>query len=287
MKLIDMCHGHKEVPMFICDVSPPRGPEMKSLNRVRDMDADLVCVAYNPGKSVRADSTMLAAVIKNYCGNEVIFTIATRDMNRLAIQSSILGAQLLGLDNVVVVGGDPFDDTDLTLLNEPNGFTSTGLIRSLFRMNNGLDYSGRPLDKATDLCIGASIDLGKAMVNEVDLTIRKVNAGAEFFITQPVFDVDDIDKFCQSYANISGSMPKEPIFWGVQILVKNGICFSEVPNQLTVELENGRPGTDIALEIIEQFRGRGINRFYLIPPIKKGGERDYGSAETVLELARQ
>ena len=105
MKLIDMCHEHREVPMFICDVSPPRGPEMGNLNTLRDIDADLVCVAYNPGKSVRADSAMLAAVIKNYCGNEVIFTISPRDMNKLAIQSSILGAQLLGLDNVVVVGG--------------------------------------------------------------------------------------------------------------------------------------------------------------------------------------
>lgn len=271
--------------MFICDVSPPRGPEMGNLNTLRDIDADLVCVAYSPGKSVRADSAMLAAVIKNYCGNEVIFTISPRDMNKLAIQSSILGAQLLGLDNVVVVGGDPFDDTDLTLTNEPKGFTSTELIRSLFQMNNGLDYRGRHLAKATDLCIGASIDLGNAIVNEANLTLRKVNAGAEFFITQPIFDVEDIDKFCQVYANISGNVPKEPIFWGVQILVEDGICFSEVPDQLMVELEKGRAGIDIALKIIEQFRGRGINRFYLIPPIKKGGKRDYESAKAVLELA--
>ena len=107
MKITDAWEKRGSQPVFVCDFSPPRSADPSVLEQARTLDADFISVAYNPGRTVRTDSAMLAASIKANLGKDVLFTLATRDMNKLALQSHLLGARLLGLVNVVVVGGDP------------------------------------------------------------------------------------------------------------------------------------------------------------------------------------
>ena len=78
---------------------------------MKRVDADFVSVAYSPGRSVRVDSTAMAQVIGLSGDQDVIFSLAPRDMNKLALQNHLLGAQALGLENVVVLGGDDFTAT--------------------------------------------------------------------------------------------------------------------------------------------------------------------------------
>ena len=108
-KIIDRCYETTGQTCFICDFSPPRSGDPDTLQSA-NIDADFVSVAYNPGRAVRANSTMLAAAVKQQLGRDVVFTLATRDMNKLALQSQLLGAQILGLENVIVVQGDPFSE---------------------------------------------------------------------------------------------------------------------------------------------------------------------------------
>ena len=91
-------------PAFICDFSPPRSGNYQDIP-TSIPDADFLLVNRNPGRAVRADSAMLAAELQRRTGKNVIFALLTRDMNRLAAQSYLLGAQLLGLENVVVAQG--------------------------------------------------------------------------------------------------------------------------------------------------------------------------------------
>ena len=77
-------------PAFICDFSPPRSPNLTHLPQP-PLDADFLLVAYNPGRAVRVNSAMLAAHIRQSTGVETAFTLVTRDMNRLALQSHLLG----------------------------------------------------------------------------------------------------------------------------------------------------------------------------------------------------
>jgi len=105
-KITDRCYEAGRHTCFICDFSPPRSGEAELLNQAI-INADFISVAYNPGRSVRVSAHMLAAAIKQRLGKDVVFTLATRDMNKLAIQSQILGAQVLGLENLIVVRGDP------------------------------------------------------------------------------------------------------------------------------------------------------------------------------------
>ena len=113
MKVTDLTVSRGDRPVFICDFSPPRFADWNVVQRAGELSADFLCVAYNPGKAVRVDSAMLASAIKTHTGKETVFNLATRDMNRLALQTHLLGAQMLGLENVVVVKGDNFSGRDL------------------------------------------------------------------------------------------------------------------------------------------------------------------------------
>ena len=286
MKVTDMCAAQGDKPIFMCDFSPPRGADSDVLERARGIDADFICVAYNPGKAVRVDSAMLASSIKHHTGKDVVFNLGTRDMNKLALQSHLLGAQMLGLENVIVVKGDVFTEKDRARVKSVSDFSPTGLVRSMGDLNLGTDFREAKLRVPTDLCTGASIDLGRGIEAEAALTHRKASAGAQFFITQPVFSTSEITAFREAYRAASGGELAQPVFFGLQVMVKDGVIFSGVPKAFRDDLEKGRSGTDIALQLLKEFLDFGINTIYLVPPILKGGVRDYEAAQRVLEGVR-
>jgi len=269
-------------PLVICDFSPPRGPGTDLLEPARDLDVEWISIAYNPGRSVRVNPAFAAQWIKANTGKDVVFSLATRDMNKLAMQSQLLGAQMLGLQNVVVVQGDPFGEQDRARVVSVNDYQPTGLIAAIAQMNQGVDFKQSNLRMPTDFCIGATVDLTRGIVEEAQLAARKVQAGAEFLITQPIFDVDQVARFRESYAHHVGNAGTLPIYFGLQILEKDGVVFSSVPESVRKELEGGRSGTDIALEVYEKFQEARFNNIYLMPPIKRGGARNYEAAKEFL-----
>jgi len=269
--------GHTSI---ICDFSPPRSGDAGVVEQAQ-IDADFISVAYNPGRAVRANSAMLAAAIQQ-SGKNAMFTLATRDMNKLAVQSQLLGAQTLGLQNVVVVQGDPFGKQDRARVAAVNDYQPTGLIGAIAQLNQGIDFKEGQLRAPTDFCIGASIDLGRGIEEEAQLAVRKVRAGAEFLITQPIFDVDHVARYRESYAYHAGKAGTLPIYFGLQILQKDGVLFSTVPESVREELEGGRSGVDIALELYQKFQDNRFNNIYLMPPIKRGGARNYEAAQEFL-----
>ena len=276
VRVVDCCYEATGRPGFICDFSPPRSGNIAEVKRA-DIPADFISIAYNPGRVVRANSAMLAAAIRHETGKETVFTIATRDMNRLAIQSLLLGAQMLGLENVVVVQGDQFNNRDRALL-AVNGYRPTELIAAIRAMNEGLDFRESSLREPTAFCIGATLDLGRGIEDEAELALRKVEAGADFLMSQPIFDPDDAHRFRDSYERQGGSPLAVPVFFGLQILEQGGVLFSSVPDSVRAELDAGRSGVDIAVELYGRFREAGLNDVYLMPPIRRGGARDYEAA---------
>ena len=296
MKVTHACAAQGDRALFVCDFSPPRSTGTEVVERALTLDADFICVAYSPGRAVRVDSAMLAASIKDRGrsegplggesgGRDVIFNLGTRDMNKLALQSHLLGAQLLGLENVLVLQGDPFSGRDLTRVKNVNDFMPSGLVAAIAAMNQGVDFRGSSLRAPTDLCIGASIDLARGTEREATLTHAKAAAGAHFFLTQPVFSAGEIQDFRQAYLDVAGEELAQPVFYGLQVLVKDGVIFSSVPEAVRRDIEAGREGADVALETLEGFLQAGVNRIYLVPPILRGGARDYDAAQRVLEAA--
>ena len=273
-------------PVVLCDCTPPRSADPTALDAVGAVGADFACVAYNPGKLPRADSVAAALAIKERTGTDVVFNLATRDMNKIAVQSRLLGAQMLGLENVVILQGDRFSPEEAERVKAINDYTPTSLIASAAAMNDGLDYRGSKLRGATSLCIGASFDLARDLDREVALTQRKVEAGAHFLIAQPIYDLDVRHAFLEAYERSTATPLDLPVFWGLQVLDKDGIVLGNVPPEMRQQLDEGRPGVDIAIELLRQFVGDGVRGVYLVPPILRGGARDYEAARQVLASVR-
>ena len=280
VRVVDCSYEATGRPGFICDFSPPRSGSISEARRA-DIPADFISVAYNPGRAVRANSAMMAAAIRRETGRETVFTLATRDMNRLAIQSLLLGAQMLGLENVVVVQGDQFNNRDRALL-AVNGYRPTELIAGIRAMNEGTDFRDSSLREPTAFCIGATFDVGRGIDDEAELAIRKMEAGADFLMSQPIFNPDDAHRFRESYERQSGAALSIPVFYGLQILEPGGVMFSTVPDSVSAELESGRSGVEIAVELYGRFQDAGLRNVYLMPPIRRGGARDYGAAREFL-----
>ena len=286
MKLTDRVREAGDRPVFLCDFSPPRGGGPAAAQDAQGIDADFICVAYNPGRAVRVDSAALAHAVRSETGTDVCFNISPRDMNKLALQSHLLGAEALGLHNVVVLAGDPLSQRDTQRMTAVNDFKATEFIESIRQMNDGVDFRGSSLAQPTDFCIGATIDLGKGVEAEVELAHRKSQAGAHFFITQPVFAADEVAAFQAAYASTAGQDIQQPVFWGVQVLTEGGVIFSAIPQEVRDRLEQGESGVEIALETLSSLMEAGIRHFYIVPPILRGGARDYDSAKQVLATAK-
>ena len=271
-----------EALVFVCDFSPPRGADVRLLDRARELDADFISLAYNPGRSVRVASALAATWIRQNTGRDVLFTLSTRDMNKVALQSLLLGADLLGLENVVVVMGDEFTDKDLTLTRAVHDLKPTELLRSIGSMNEGVDFKGLKLRVPTNLCVGATIDLAHGPVRETRLTRKKVESGARFFLMQPVAGPAKLTGFLEGYSSRYGEDLAVPVFVGVQVMTPDGLFFGELPARVKDDLAAGRPGNEIAAQAVREFAEAGFRSIYLIPPILKGGRRDYEVTQRVL-----
>ncbi len=281
-KVTELCSAVTGRAAFICDYSPPRSGRLEDIP-VPPENADFVSVAYNPGRAVRVNSVAMAAALRDQCDVAPIFTLATRDMNRLALESLLLGAQALGLENVIAVAGDPFGPRDVAM--PVNDYRATELIAAVANLNNGVDHRGRSLRAPTDFCIGAVVDLGKGIEAEARLAVRKVDAGVHFLITQPIFDTDHVGRFADACAHASGGELAIPVFYGAGLMEPDGVSFASVPQWVTDDLTNGRSGVDIALEVWSALQSAGVGDCYVVPPIRRSGARDYAAAREFIERA--
>ena len=285
-KIVDRRAEDENEVLIVCDFSPARGGDPELMAPALWLGADYISVAYNPGRSVRVSSTMGALWVKQAASADAVFTLATRDMNKVALQSLLLGAALQGLENVVVVKGDQFTEPELGSVDPVDDFTSTGLIASIAQMNAGSDFRGRRLRAPTDLCVGAVIDLGHEFDKELRLTRRKVEAGAQFFLLQPLFEPARVGEMMEVYEQRYGEPLTQPLFCGVQVMAPNGVTFGEVPEWVVRDLDSGRPGADIAVEVLQGFVECGFRSIYLVPPVLRGGRRDYEAAQHVIETVK-
>lgn len=279
-------HNQQDI-LFICDFSPPRSPDPKFLEPTRQLDADFISVAYSPGRSIRVHPAFAAFWIKKNVGKEVLFTIATRDMNKVAAQSLLLGAALINLENVVIVQGDRFADKDPGETQNVTDIRPTELIRLADFMNQGLDYKGRELCPPSNFCLGATIDLRHEIEREVNLTRKKIDNGAQFFLLQSIFDPIQALEFIENYERRYGERLSTPVFCGIQVMNTNSSVFGDVPNWVHEDLQKGRSGEDIAIQVLGQFVDRGFRSIYLIPPIASNGRRDYRAAQQVIKVFKE
>jgi homocysteine S-methyltransferase len=180
---------------FVCsvEISPPKSPDptraLERIEMLRDAGVDAINIPDGPRASARMSSSALAILATRELGMEVILHYCCRDRNLLGMQSDLLGVGALGLRNILIITGDPprlGDYPDATAVFDVD---SIGLMQIANRLNHGQDLVGNALDKPTALHLGCGAN--PAAVN-LDEEIRrfeyKVEAGAEYVMTQPVYD---------------------------------------------------------------------------------------------------
>ena len=248
-------------PVFMCDFSPPKDPAANWLADIPSLNSDLVCIPHLAPHPTRPDAITAAHLIREKTDAEVAFNFATRDATKAETLERLASARSRGLENVVVLQGD--GDRGVGNTAPGNHFKPTALIREL-------------KSRGDSFCVGAVTELAWDLEKEVALARRKIDAGADFLIVQPTFNI----KAAELFSACIGTLV--PVFYGVQVLIKDGIVFTPVPEPLRLDIENGRSGVDAASELISRFFRLGITCFYLIAPIYPGGARDYGMARQVM-----
>tara|TARA_Y100000758_G_scaffold127876_1_gene90201 strand:+ start:989 stop:1852 length:864 start_codon:yes stop_codon:yes gene_type:complete len=270
-------------PFYLCDFSPPKGGNADLLLECYDLNPDMFMVAYAPGRSVRLNPIFAADWIHSRTNIPTVFTVSTRDMNKSAMQSLLLGAELMGLPNVLIVKGDKFSAQDLNLQTEVNDFTPTELISAVKTMNERRDFRGNELTYPTRFCIGGALDLSRDWGKESWLTKAKITSGSNFIVSQPTFDHELPSKFLSFYEKTIGEKLKIPVMWGIQMVERDTISFANVPRWVHQKLEDGGSSYEITINLVKRHLDLGIDTFYLVPTIYKGGRRDYLSAQAVME----
>jgi homocysteine S-methyltransferase len=176
------------------ELVPPRGFRAEALveqaRQLRIHGVDLINVPDGPRATGRMSALAAAVMVQQQAGIETILHYACRDRNMIGMQSDLLGAHAMGIRNLLLVTGDPprvGDYPDATAVFEVD---SIGLTNLASQLNRGMDIGGQPIGQATGFHIGVAVNPG---AHDIEHEIRrfeyKVQAGAEFAITQPVFDL--------------------------------------------------------------------------------------------------
>lgn len=225
------------------EVPPPRGWSTADLvtecRSLRDAGVDAVNVL----DSARAQSRMgvlpAALIIEREVGIETVFHYTCRDRNMLGMLSDLLGAAAGGLRNVLIVTGDPPTTGPYPDSTAVFDIDSIGLTNLLHRLNQGLDPGGNSIGEPTRYVVGVALNQGAEPQRELERFAWKVEAGADFAVTQPVFDVGRLERMLEK----AGSpIPVIASIWPLSSLRNAEFLANEVP------------GVEVPAGVIERMR---------------------------------
>lgn len=237
------------------EFTPPRGTQVATaLADIRRVAPcfDAVNLTDCSGARLRMNAIMFSSLVQREVGIETIFHYTCRDRNLLALQADLLGAAALNVRNVLTLGGDSPEKGDHPQAKGVFDLDSVGLIRLAEQLNQGTDWNGNPLEGGTDLFIGAAANPGAADLDlELERMAAKIEAGARFFQTQPVFDLARLEQFHARAAGLGAHilyavlpLPGER---SVRFLQKMGVS---VPDPVVQRIRDGGPqaGLTVARE---------------------------------------
>jgi homocysteine S-methyltransferase len=265
------------------EIDPPRGGNahaMLELARtlLESGHVDVVDVNDNPRARARMSGIMASATIERVVGIETIPHLTPRDSSIAGLESTLLGAHADGIRNVLAVTGDPPEAGDYPGARGVYEVDSIGLSRIISSMNAGEDYNGREIDAPTSFFLGVAVNPAADDLDyELERFEQKLEAGAQFAMTQVLFDLSYLDAFVE---RLGGSCPI-PLLVGVfyvrsyQLAVRlhNEVPGIVVPEHVQARLRDAGSdaatvGLALAKELVEASRKRAAG-VYVIPPFRQ------------------
>lgn len=269
----------KERHTVIVELDPPRDLDitkfMKGAEALKKAGADALTLADNSLAVTRMSNMALGHLVQERVGLRPLIHIACRDRNLIGTQSHMMGFDALGIDHVLAVTGDPARFGDLPGASSVYDMTSFEIIRMIKQLNEGIAFSGKPLKQKAKFVVGAAFNPNvKHLDKAVQRLEKKIASGADYIMTQPVYDPELIVKLKEATAHLD-----IPIFIGIMPLASGrnaeylhnevpGIQLSDAVRERMAGLEGaeGRAmGVQIGKELLEVAMEH-FNGIYLMTP---------------------
>ena len=227
------------------EIVPPKGvdpaPMYAQVRALKEAGVDAVNVPDGPRAQSRMGALLSGILIEREVGLEAVVHYACRDRNLLGMLSDLLGAAAAGLRNLLIITGDPPKMGPYPDATAVFDIDAIGLTNLVSRLNHGLDPGGNAIGAPTRFVIGVGANpTAPDFEREMSRLAWKVDAGAEYAVTQPVFDLDQLDRFLDRAA-----VHKIPIVAGIWPLVS--LRNAEF-------LANEVPGVSVPLAVLERMR---------------------------------
>jgi methionine synthase I (cobalamin-dependent)/5,10-methylenetetrahydrofolate reductase len=278
----------KEKFVISVELDPPRGVNPKKILRhaqmIKDKGIDAVNIADSPMARVRMSCLSLAALVKDKVGLEVILHLTCRDRNLMGLQSDLMGAHALGIRNILAVTGDPPRLGDYPHATAVYDVDSIGLVKIITRLNGGTDWTGNSIGSPTSFSVGVGVNpTALDFEKEMERLKQKVEAGADFIFTQPLYDSEILKGFLQRAEGLN-----TPIVVGLLPLhsfrhaefLHNEVPGITIPQKIRDRMRKaGEKGIEegilVAKEFLEEIK-EIISGVYLVP--------SFGKVELALEV---
>jgi len=244
------------------EVDPPRGVNPNKMLQgaalIKEAGADCIDIGDSPMARVRMSCIAFAALAQQRVGIESLIHFTTRDRNLMALQSELLGAHALGIRSVIALTGDPPQMGSYPSATGVWDVKSPGFIRIIKQLNQGLDWAGNSIGRPTSFLIACAVNpMADDLELELDWYHQKVEAGADFAITQPLYNLEQLDRFFSR-------VPNPPIPTVVEIMPLQSykhaeFCANElagvvIPDEhLRRMREAGERGIDVGFELAHRF----------------------------------
>ena len=249
------------------ELTPPRGWHLRRIlekaRTLKEQGFDAVNVPDGPRASSRMGPLAMSVRLQQEVGVEAVLHYVCRDRNILGMQSDLLGAHTLGIRNLLLVTGDPPVIGDYPKATAVFDVDSIGLTNIVSRLNTGFDIGHRSIGEPTGFLVGVGANpTAVNMQRELDRFYWKVDAGAEYVITQPMFDLEPLLVFLERIAEYK--LPVLAGIWPLQSRRNAEFLNHEVPGVTVPEstMERMRKagskeaqqqvGLEVAMEILEQ-----------------------------------
>jgi len=230
-----------------------------------------------------------AYLIKQTTGLEVILHLTARDRNLMGLQSDLLGCHALGISNILAITGDPPTVGDYPDATGVYDVDSIGLTSIINKMNTGTDFAGNPIGKPTRFTVGVGINPASDDINkEVERFHKKIEAGAKYAFTQPLYELELLLKFMDL-----AKKPEIPVFLGIlplqsfkhALFLHNEVPGIFIPEKIIDKMEKtmneGREvGIEIAMELLQKTVGLTAG-IYFMPSFGR-----YSQIADVIKLAK-
>ncbi len=275
---------HKQFVIAV-EMDPPRGLSTHKLlagaSLLAESGADVINVADSPMARMRMSPWAVSSLIQSQVSIETILHFPTRGRNLLRVQGDLLAAHALNVRNIFVVMGDPTAIGDYPEAMDNYDLVPSGLIKLIKQgFNSGVDHSGSDIGQPTTFFVGCALNLNPPdIAKEVKALRRKIEAGSDFILTQPIYDPQKVHGLLQHYQDEYGPL-EIPLLIGILPLasVRHAAFLNyEVPGirippaiyQRMEQAENGaKTGIQIAIELIQQSKP-WVQGVYLMPAFNR------------------